>query len=192
MIPLPFLESPLNTQTFSEEEKEAIAEYFEFQKIPKKQMLQRAGTACKELFFVVKGCLHMYFLDENGTQRTTQFALENWWLSDFLNFSVQRETDFFIESVERAEILSISAANYRKLMDEHPKLESYFRRTFEIGYGAAMHRIKYIQSYSKEETYLRFKEQFPDFVQRVPQYLLASFLGLTPEYLSELKKKSIS
>ena len=192
MQTLNFLNSPLITHNFSNEEKEHISTYFTFEKHPKKATLLHGGKICKNLYFVNKGCLHLYFIDQNGTQRTTQFALENWWLTDFLNFPLQTTTEFYIDTVERSEVLRITTDQYNQLLSDHPQLEPYFRKTFEIGYGAALQRIKYMQSYTKEEMYLYFAEAFPHFVNRVPQYLLASFLGSTPEYLSELKKKNIS
>ena len=81
---------------------------------------------------------------------------------------------------------------YDSLLNKFPKMERYFRTIYETAYGAALMRFKYINTYSKEEIFFRFKEKFPEFVQRVPQYVLASFLGLTPEYLSEIKKKQFS
>ncbi|MDX8552977.1 hypothetical protein MK851_04965 [Tenacibaculum sp. 1B UA] len=85
--------------------------------------------------------------------------------------------------------MSISFSKYNELLNKFPLLEKYFRSIYETAYGAALMRLKYINSYSKEDIFFRFRKDFPDFVQRVPQFLLASFLGLTPEYLSEIKRK---
>nr|WP_299035759.1 Crp/Fnr family transcriptional regulator [uncultured Tenacibaculum sp.] len=115
--------------------------------------------------------------------------MENWWLTDFLAFQNQKHANFTIETVENSEVLSISSSKYTELLNQFPLLEKYFRNIYETAYGAALMRLKYINSYSKEEMFFRFREDFPEFVQRVPQYLLASFLGLTPEYLSEIKRK---
>ena len=175
--------------TLSEEELSEIISYFEYHTYKKKEILTPTGKRCNKLFFVAKGCLHLYFIDDLGYKKTTQFAMENWWLTDFLAFQNQKESNFSIESVENSEVLSISFSKYNELLNTFPLLEKYFRNIYETAYGAALMRLKYINSYSKEEMYLRFHEEFPEFVQRVPQYLLASFLGLTPEYLSEIKRK---
>lgn len=176
----------------SQEELPEIVSFFDFHTYRKKEILLFAGKRCDKLFFVSKGCLQLYFIDNLGNQKTTQFAIENWWLTDFLAFQNQHPSNFYIETVEHSEILSISFSKYQALLVQFPKMEKYFRTIYETAYGAALMRLKYNNSYSKEETFFRFRENFPAFVQRVPQYLLASFLGLTPEYLSEIKRKKLS
>lgn len=178
--------------TLSEEEASEIATFFEYHFYTKKETLLFSEKRCDTVFFVMKGCLHLYFYDNLGNKKTTQFAIEEWWLTDFLAFQNQHPSNFNIEAVEKSEILSISFSKYHELLNKFPKMERYFRTIYETAYGAALMRFKYINTYSKEEIFFRFKEKFPEFVQRVPQYVLASFLGLTPEYLSEIKKKQFS
>lgn len=177
---------------FSEEELSEIALFFDFHSYNKKETLLHAEKRCDRLFFVAKGCLQLYFIDSLGNQKTSQFAIENWWLTDFLAFQSQDQSNFYVEAVENSKVLSISFSKYNELLEQFPKMEKYFRIIYETSYGAALMRLKYINSYSKEEMFFRFRDSFPEFVQRVPQYLLASFLGLTPEYLSEIKKKELS
>ena len=178
--------------TLSEEELSKIIRFFDCSSYPKKETLLLAEKRCDTLFFVEKGCLQLYFIDNLGNPKTSQFAIENWWLTDFLAFQNQEPSNFYIETVERSEVLSISFSKYRELLDKFPKMEKYFRAIYETAYGAALMRLKYVHSLSKEEMFFRFRNNFPEFVQRVPQYLLASFLGLTPEYLSEIKGKQLS
>ncbi|WP_062055488.1 Crp/Fnr family transcriptional regulator [Aquimarina longa] len=175
--------------TFSEEELSEIVLFFDYHSYHKKETLLLAGKQCNKLFFVLKGCLQLYFIDNLGNQKTSQFAIEHWWLTDFLAFQNQNQSNFYIETVENSKIVSISFSKYQELLDTFPKMEKYFRTIYETAYGAALMRFKYINSFSKEELFFRFRDNFPEFVQRVPQYLLASFLGLTPEYLSEIKRK---
>ncbi|MDC1162086.1 Crp/Fnr family transcriptional regulator [Tenacibaculum sp.] len=178
--------------TLSEKELSEIEIFFDHHSYNKKEILILADKRCDKLFFVAKGCLQLYFIDHLGNQKTTQFALENWWLTDFLAFQNQMQSNFYIETVENSTILSISFSKYQELLNKFPKMERYFRSIYETAYGAALMRFKYINSFSKEEIFFKFRNSFPEFVQRVPQYLLASFLGLTPEYLSEIKKKQLS
>lgn len=173
----------------SEEELSEVLSFFDHQSYKKKETLLFTDKRCDKLFFVAKGCLQLYFIDDLGYKKTTQFALENWWLTDFLAFQNKKKSNFTVETVENSEVLSISFSKYNQLLNKFPLLEKYFRSIYETAYGAALMRFKYINSYSKEEMFFRFREDFPEFVQRVPQYLLASFLGLTPEYLSEIKRK---
>ena len=173
----------------SEEESSEIARFFDCHSYPKKETLLLAEKRCDKLFFVVKGCLQLYFIDNLGNPKTTQFAIENWWLTDFLAFQNQHQSNFYIDTVEHSKVLSISFSKYQALLDKFPIMEKYFRIIYETAYGAALMRLKYVNALSKEEMFLMFRDNFPEFVQRVPQYLLASFLGLTPEYLSEIKRK---
>lgn len=174
---------------FSEEELSEITRFFDIRTYGKKEKLLHAENRCDTLFFVAKGCLQLYFIDDLGNLKATQFAMETWWLTDFLAFQNQRPSNFYVETLEKSTVLSISFSKYQELLEKFPKMEKYYRSIFETAYGAALMRIKYIHSLSKEEMFFSFRESFPEFVQRVPQYVLASFLGLTPEYLSEIKRK---
>lgn len=176
----------------SEAEFVEIIPYFEIKKYGKKEILMEAGSICNKHFFVLNGCLQMFYTNEKGSEQTLQFAIENWWLTDNLAFRQQRKSEFCIQAVENSEVLSIDFKNQEILLEKFPKMEKYFRNVFEKAYGAAQMRVKYIFDYSKEEMFFTFRDQYPEFIQRVPQYLLASFLGLTPEYLSEIKSKRLS
>ncbi len=176
--------------SLSEEESSEIVRFFDCHTYNKKETLLPAEKRCSTLFFVLKGCLQLYFIDNLGNPKTLQFAIEHWWLTDFLAFQNQKPSNFYIETVENSTVLSISFSKYQELLHTFPKMEKYFRTIYELAYGATLMRLKYINSFSKEDMFFKFRERYPEFVQRVPQYLVASFLGLTPEYLSEIKRKS--
>lgn len=166
--------------------------FFEHRIYKKKELLLLEGEQCLEKFFIIKGCVHLYFLRENGTQQTIDFALENWWASDFSAFPGGGIAQFSIRTTEHTEVLCINAENQKELLRQIPELNLYFHLIFQRAYAASQMRIRYLYEYSKEELYRQFLLDFPDFTQRVPQYLLASFLGFTPEYLSEIRKKNLS
>lgn len=130
-------------------------------------------------------------MDERGTEKTIQFAIENWWLTDVLTFKKQTGSEFEIRAALESEVMEINYSKYQELLNQHSIMESYFRTVNEIAYGAALMRINFLFSYSKEEIYRHFNDQFPEFSNRVPQYLPAGYLNLTPEYLSQIRKKSI-
>lgn len=134
----------------------------------------------------------MYFISNKGTERTIQFAIENWWMADCLAYHNQTVTGFYIQAVENTHVLSITYNKQKELLSKFPKLEKYFRVIYQISYGASLMRIKYLYDFSKEDIYFHFTKNFPEFAQRVPQYLIASFLGLTPEYVSEIRNKKRS
>lgn len=175
--------------SLSPELESGIPAFFELHIVSNKEILSSSNRICDRLFFVVSGCLHAYFVDQQGVEKSLQFALENWWISDYQAFYNQKPTDINIQALEDSEVCSISKTKYAALLKAHPEMESYFRQMYEIGYGAAMTRIKFLFNYSKEEIFFNFTEQFPGFVNRVPQYVLATYLGLTPEYLSKLRAK---
>ena len=187
-----FLEHIRNFTEFEKDNFDRIQDYFDVQKYRKKDIILSAGSKCNCNYYVLEGCLHMFFTGENGIQRTVQFAIENWWITDSLAFNKGRVTDFTIQAVENTTLLRISRENQEKLLIEFPSLETYFRKIYEISYGASLMKMKYVFDYSKEEIYLHFTKSFPQFTQRVPQYLIASYLGLTPEYVSEIRAKNRS
>lgn len=178
--------------TITDDDFALILDYFEVRSFGKKQNLLEEGQICRQNYFVLKGLLRKFFINEKGIEQTTDFALETWWMTD--NFSFERKTpaDFSIQTVEKSEILTISSDSQEKLLNDFPIMEKYFRIIYQRAFAANQRRVKYIFTYSKEDFYFSLIRQYPDFVQRVPQYLIASFLGFTPEYLSEIRKKRIS
>ena len=176
----------------SDAECSEIVGHFVSQRLRKKEWAQHADESCNRLYFIAKGCMRGYFVDDAGVEKTLQLALEGWWITDFQAFSQQRVTDNYYQAVEPCNVLSITHADYQRLLSAHPVMERYFRQMYEIAYGAMVYRVKYQFSYSKEEIFFRFRERYPGFVNRVPQYVLATFLGLTPEYLSKLRAKQFS
>lgn len=166
-----------------------ILSYFQVKNFNKKENLTEVNTKCRQHFFVTKGCLRMFFINEKGIEQTTQFAIENWWLTDYFAFQNNTQTNFTIQAVEKTEVLAISFQNQEKLMEEFPVFERYFRLIYQRAYSASQLRTKYLYSLSREEMYHQFNDSFPEFTQRIPQHLLASYLNMTPEYLSEIKSK---
>ena len=176
----------------SEQDHAEILTYFKVIEAPKKKTLLAEGKICMFNYFVIKGCLRMFFINEKGVEQTIQFALENWWLADYTSFSSQKPSGFFIQTVEKSEILALDFLSKEKMLQQFPHMEKYFRLVHQRAHAAYQFRIKSLYSVSREELYHQFNKLYPEFVQRIPQYLLASFLGFTPEYLSEIRRKKIS
>lgn len=178
--------------TVSDDEFEAILSYFQFKTLLKKDNLLEAGQVCKSNYFVLNGILRKFFINDKGTEQTTEFAIENWWMTETFSFINQSTTEFYIQAVENTELLYIDKTAYEKLLETHPVMEKYFRCIYQKAYAAVQMRIKFLYDYSREELYYHFLKAQPEFLQRVPQYLIASYLNFTPEYLSEIRKKGIS
>ncbi len=157
--------------------------------VKKKEFLLEEGKINKSNYFVEKGLLRMFFINDKGVEQITQFAIENWWLADYMSFTMKTPSHFYIQAVENSEIVEVEQYKLEELVKQLPQLERYFRIIMQRAYAASQMRFKYFYDYSKEENYRQFVSLFPEFVQRIPQYMLASYLGLTPEYLSELRKK---
>jgi len=169
-----------------------IPDYFKEIKLKKKEIILQEGQACNYNYFVVKGCLRLYYINNKGVEHTTQFALENWWLSDYIAFQTGQPASFYIQAVEHSEVLAIDYKSLEKLYKLFPCVESYFRVIYQKAYAASQLKAKYFNDFSKEELYFHFCKSYPSFINRLPQYLIASFLGFTPEYLSEIRKRSVS
>ncbi|NHN24604.1 Crp/Fnr family transcriptional regulator [Flavobacterium jejuense] len=170
----------------------SILSFFKTIKVKKKEDLVLEGQICKTNFFVLNGCLRKYFINNKGIEQTTEFAIENWWITDNISYEQETPTAFYIQAVENSEILVIDKYSQEKLLKDFPKMERYFRFIYQRAYAASQIRMKYLYDFTKEEFYDHLCKNHPEFVQRVPQYLIASFLGFTPEYLSEIRNKKRS
>ena len=186
-----FLKQHIKKYVAVDEEKlSAILDFFYTAQPKKKENLLIEGKICRANYFVVKGCLRLFFINEKGIEQTIQFAIENWWLADYTSFEKQEPAAFYIQAVEKSEVLALTYSNQEKMLMQFPQMERYFRLMHQRANAAAQFRIKWLYNLSGEERYHQFYKHYPEFVQRVPQYLLASFLGFTPEYLSEIRSKN--
>jgi CRP-like cAMP-binding protein len=173
----------------SREEVDLLLSSIQIRELKKKEHLLEAGQICNENYFVADGCLRMYLMTDKGTEQVIQFAIENWWLTDYVSFKGECPSGFYIQAVEKTKVLSFTKKAQNELFEKIPQLERYFRIVLEKAYSAQLTRIHYIFNLSGEQQYHLMNSRHPEFVQRVPQYMLASFLGITPEFLSKLRAK---
>ncbi|MEO6521077.1 MAG: Crp/Fnr family transcriptional regulator [Mucilaginibacter sp.] len=173
------------------DEIEQINQSVSIQKVKKKTFLLEAGKVCKSNYFVVKGCLRLYFVDRKLTEQITQFAIENWWITDQDSFDSRQPSQYYIQAVEDTEVIYINKDALEQLYISVPKLERYFRIIFQRVYTAWQRRTKFLYDQTDEERYRFFSEAFPGFMQRVPLYMIASYLGFTPQFLSKIRAKKV-
>lgn len=173
----------------NEAEEALLIRHVKCYTLKKKEHLLEEGQRCNSNYFVLKGCCRMYFITESGTEQITQFAIDNWWITDYSSFDSGRPSGFSIQAVEATEVAGIDRNVQEALFAAVPQLDRYFRIILQRAYAASQMRLQYIYGFSGEERYRHFYQSFPDFVQRVPQYMLASYLGFTPEFLSKLRAK---
>lgn len=175
--------------SISDEEFASIITFFEPVEAKKKENLMIGGDVCRSMYFVLKGSMRKFFINNKGIEQTTEFAIENWWITDTFAFEKQIVSEFNIQAVEKSEALKLTFASQCLLFQQHPVMEKYFRIVYQRAYAASERRIRFLYEFSREELYQHFSSQYPWFIQRIPQYLIASFLGFTPEYLSEIRAK---
>jgi len=173
----------------SETEREILLAKLRYKKVSKKEFLLKQGQICSGNYFVLSGCLRLYSITETGTEQILQFAIPGWWISDYHSFQNNIPSTYTIQAVEDAEIAIITRSDADELFQQIPVLNNYFRLLMQRAYTAALRKMELLLVTSAEDRYFQFVKNYPDFVQRVPQYMIASFLGFTPEFLSMLRAK---
>lgn len=177
--------------TLSETDKSAIQNSFKLKKLRKRDFLFRDGEVCDEMYFVNKGCMILYALDDEGKEHITQLAIEGWWVGDMYSYLSGLPTGMYLEALEPTEALRIKRSERENLLMSAPILERYFRILLENNFIATHRRVKNLISKSAEEKYLDFVKLYPQFALRVPQKYIASYLGITPETLSRIRVQSV-
>ncbi|MDX6182556.1 Crp/Fnr family transcriptional regulator [Flavobacterium sp. Fl-77] len=173
--------------TLEPSEKAILASSLILSKIKKKEHVLREGEIANTMYFVTKGCFRQYIINTKGTEQTLQFAIENWWITDYLSYHNHVPSHFYIQAIEDTEVIAIEKKSFESLLLQIPKLERYFRIISQKTFGASQMRIKFLFTMSAEERYRHFKNVNPDFVQRVPQYMLASYLDFSAEFMSKIR-----
>src|SRR5215471_4474898 len=153
------------------------------------EFLLREGEVCKYESFITKGCLKTYYVDENGLDHIVDFLVEEWWADDLYSFFTSTASTSNIQAIENTELLQISKTNLEMLYQKIPKFERFFRILFQNAYISQKTQINLMLSASAEERYILFIKQKPYAEQRFSQKDIASYLGITPQFLSAMKKK---
>ena len=184
-----FFESLKSKAGFHDEDLALVKTHLTPKKLRKKQYLLQEGDVCKNIAFVEKGALRTYTVDDLGTEHILQFALEGWTISDLYSFLTGEASTYNIDALEAAELVLVSKAAHEEMLQTIPKYETYVRLQVTGAYIALQRRITSVLSLTTEERYKNFTATYPNIVQRVPQHMIASFMGLTPETLSRVRKR---
>lgn len=157
----------------------------------KGQYIVQQGDICKYECFVLSGCTKTFYVDKEGQEHILMFSIEDWWTSDMGSFITQTPADFNVQCLENSELVMFSYDIIEDLYRDIPKLERFFRQIIEKAFVASQKRIVRNFSLSAKEQYLYFRDQYPLIEQRIPQYMIASYLGITKEFLSKIKSQLI-
>ncbi|HZJ58661.1 MAG TPA: Crp/Fnr family transcriptional regulator [Chitinophagaceae bacterium] len=178
--------------SINEEELNYCKTLFLPKKLRKRQFLLQDGDVCKYQAFVEKGMLRSYRIDEKGSEHILQFAFEGWWATDLSSYLTGETSVFNIEAMEDSELLLLSKPSWDTLMQHIPKFEHYFRIIIQNNLVATQKRVIQSHTETAEEKYLKFIQNYPGCVQRIPQHMIASYIGISRETLSRLRKRLAS
>ncbi|WP_325202147.1 Crp/Fnr family transcriptional regulator [Flavobacterium sp.] len=171
------------------EEQLLVLALFENKQFKAKTILLKEGEICTHSFFVLKGILRSYTVDENGVEHVMSFACPGWWIADMYSYLSQRPGQLFIEVNEDAEVFLLSKENQEKLYLQVPKLERYFRILIENSLVANQQRLIDNMSFTAEARYDKFSKKYPELIHCLPQKQIASYIGVTPEFFSKMKAR---
>jgi len=173
----------------SSEEEMYFLSILRHRSLRKRQFLLQAGDVCQYESFVIKGILRAYTVDKNGEEHIAMFAMEDWWISDLYSFLTGTPATQHIEALEECEVLQIEKNDLDKLYIEIPKFNRFMRILLQNAFVSNQQRILASISQTAEEQYQTFIKKFAALEQRVPQHQIASYLGITPETISRIRKK---
>lgn len=177
---------------FDENELEIFGSLLEYKKIPKKTIMLREGEKCNFEAYVIKGCVRKYYIDSNGMEVVLQFAIEDSWISD-ISFNEYENTlsHVFIETLEDCELLMFNPATKEELFMKAPRFERAFRILMQRSLDSTQNRLVHTIAKTATEKYLEFLKVYPKIPQRVAQHHIASYLGITAEFLSKVRTRLV-
>lgn len=177
--------------TLTAAETELFASLLVCKTVPKRTIILQAAQECRYLNFVGSGALRSYFIDQNGKESTIMFAVADWWITDMYCYLNQKPAMTHIETIEESTIFQLSRSNFDILLARIPKFEKFFRILMQNAYTREQLRVMENLSLTAEERYHSFVLKYPQIVRQVTKKQIASYLGITPEFLSTLKKPEI-
>jgi len=182
----------VTSSIISDEEFKYLEETFSTKIMKKKQFLLHEGAICKYMTFIVKGAMRLYNIDEKGNEHIVRFGIEGWWISDRESFLMLTPSKYNIDAVEDCELLLATNEGLSTLKDQSPLFLKLVQILDQRSYIASQNRIESTISFTAEEKFIQLMNTYPAFLQRFPQNMLASYLGLSPETLSRVRKQVLS
>lgn len=171
------------------EEQQRLLVAFQKGTFPRKEFFLRSGEVCKQVAFVLQGCLRSYAVDEEGTEHNLQFAPEGWWITDMNSILYNQPAQLNIEAIEDTQALLMNREQQELLFRDLPILERFFRIITEKSMAGSHKRLIEQVSVNAKDRYIHFCKLYPELIQRLPQKQIASYIGVTPEFLSKIKSE---
>lgn len=166
-----------------------VKAFFKPKKLRKRQYLLQEGDVCNRLAFVEKGSLYSYSVDNKGIQHVIQFAFDGWWIADLYSYLTGEKSLYNIEALEDCELLVLDQDDEKELVRQFPRYEVYTKTLYQNAYVALQRRLQATLGLTAEEKYSRLMDNYASLAEKVPQHLIASYLGITPETLSRIRKQ---
>jgi len=177
--------------TLTAEEAERVLSLTEVSSYKAKTVLLKADEVCTQSYFVTKGILRSYTIDENGVEHVVSFACPEWWIADMYSYLSHQKGQLFIKVNEDAEVIILTKENQERLYIEVPKMERFFRILIENSLIAHQQRLINNLSFTAEVRYDKFSKKFQSILPFLPQKQIASYIGVTPEFFSKMKAKKL-
>jgi len=179
-------------QAISDKEYDAFRNFMFEKTYDKKIHMLEEGDKCNYIYFIQEGACYSYITDLKGDKHAIQFSLEGYWISDLYSFYSGNNAIYSIETLEPVSVLMLNKENFEKACCSCPMIDRFFRILIQNAYVALQYRLAKTNSEDAEHRYQEFAQKYPAFIQRIPQYLIASYLGIKPQSLSRIRKESIS
>ena len=176
----------------TDEEALQFASFFREKTLRKKQLIVQPGFVAQHRFYVTEGALRSFITNPSGDETTIALAAADWWITDYNSYIYQQPATLFVEAVTKSTVLQLSFEDEAILKNMNPKFEMFFRIIAERGLAAQQRRLITNLTQSAEERYVSFAAAYPQFVNLIPQYIIASFLGMSTEFLSKIRNKKVS
>jgi len=177
--------------SISDEIENKLKEIITEKKLVKGELILSDDSIKKEHIFVASGCLRSFYKTENGKEHTIQFAIKNWWISDYITLYTNNKSVVSIESVTHSKVLVIDNSKVEEFYNDYPQFETFQRKNFEKRIAALQNRILSLLTLSASEKYNQFIKDYAAFEKIIPNYQIASYLGITPQSLSRIRKERI-
>ncbi|MFM9907778.1 MAG: Crp/Fnr family transcriptional regulator [Chitinophagaceae bacterium] len=171
------------------EESQYFTSLLAIKKLRKRQFLLKEGEICRYQYFVTRGCIRTFYIDNKGLEHNVQFSIEDWWSGDMHSFITQKPGRFNIVAIEDSEVVCIDKQSQETLYVQLPKFEKFFRHLLQGAFITLQERVLSSMSETAEERYIKFRSKYPEMDKRIPKNQVASFLGITPESLSRVRRE---